>query len=275
MIKKIISAGNPGVDRAAIDAAVDIGIPFVQGVPTLCKPEKDAVAGKRSRIDEQVFTITHNMEENIRNSDGTLILTTGELSKLLKIINELTTVYILPCLHIDLMRIPSFKALSLIVKWIQNHKIRILNIAGSDIGGNKKIYEKTYDIISGACFLSQTGSTGISDLKDYLFTSYSHQLNKTRLDNVERTIKALISELSLKDKVRIANLQIDEFTQLNSTFGEFVKGNLNPRAKNPELIQTCQLLSRNLALSKKDTAEMIIFELWKQLRKTHKLRIIK
>ena len=275
MIKKIISIGNPGVDRAAIDAALDIGIPFVQGGPSILKPDSRSIDGQRSLIEKEAISITQNIEENIRNSDGTLIITSGELSKILRIIIDLTTVYIIPCLHVDLMKIPSFKALSLIVKWIRNHKIRILNIAGSDVGGNKRIYEKTYDIISGAYFLSQSGSTGISDLKDYLFTSYSRQLKKTRPENVDRTVGVLISELSLKDKVRIANLQIDEFTQLNSAFGDFVKGNINLSAKKPELIQTCQLLSKNLSFSEKDTAEMIIFELWKQLRKTHKLRIVK
>jgi hypothetical protein len=136
MIKKIISAGNPGVDRAAIDAALDIGIPFIQGGPIILKPENDAISGKRNRMDKQVLTITRNIEENIRNSDGTLIITSGELSKLLNIVSELTTVYILPCLHIDLMRIPSFKALSLIVNGFKTTKsafstLRVLILAAT------------------------------------------------------------------------------------------------------------------------------------------------
>ena len=81
MIRKVISGGQTGVDRAALDAAVNAGIP-IGGYCAKGRCAEDGV------IPEQYLMIElespescYRTEKNVIESDGTLILNKGILSE--------------------------------------------------------------------------------------------------------------------------------------------------------------------------------------------------
>jgi hypothetical protein len=81
--------------------------------------------------------------------------------------------------------------------------------------------------------------------------------------------------MSLKDRATMANMTEDELTNLNFTLGSYIRNAFGIWSENEQLFEACRTVSGNPALPRKDAATVIIGELWKELRRTHKLRIVK
>ena len=97
MLKKIISGGQPGVEIAALDAAIQFDIPHAgwayKGIKTEdgVLPEHYNVKG----IDNPSFF--ERLEKNIIDSEGTVIVTHGQLSIGLKGVRGLAEKHKKPC----------------------------------------------------------------------------------------------------------------------------------------------------------------------------------
>jgi len=124
---KIVSGGQTGVDRAALDAAIELGIPHGGWVPR-GRVAEDGRIPERYRVRENNSTeYARRTEMNIRDSDGTLIITRGtfdggtaftarkarELGKPLLIIEDDTKA-----------------AADSVLAWLRENRIAVLNVAG-------------------------------------------------------------------------------------------------------------------------------------------------
>ena len=92
---------------------------------------------------------------------------------------------------------------------------------------------------------------------------------------VEDAVDRLLAELPFKNKAHIAKLEAPELELLHPTLGEHIVKEYGLRSKKGELIKDCRFMAKNKHLNKNDAAAMIIKELWKKLRKTHALRVVK
>jgi len=73
MIRKIISGGQTGVDRAALDVAIKFNIPHGGWIPKDRKAE-DGPLQERYQLHEMPTAIySKRTEKNVVDSDGTLI----------------------------------------------------------------------------------------------------------------------------------------------------------------------------------------------------------
>ena len=92
---------------------------------------------------------------------------------------------------------------------------------------------------------------------------------------VHEAVERLESELPLKYKVYIASLNREElnlvYPSLNSRIGQ----EYGIYTGNRQLIQSCRFVSNVSDLDPHHCTTVIIEELWKQLKKTHSLRIVK
>jgi len=127
---KIISGGQTGVDRGALDAALKRGI----SCGGWCPPGRLDEFGRIpdhypvTEIDEGSFT--ERTRRNVEDSDGTVIIYFGELHG-----GSAQTVQF--CLEaqrphelIDAAKTSTDRAAQLIRKFVHDNKIAILNIAG-------------------------------------------------------------------------------------------------------------------------------------------------
>ena len=69
-------------------------------------------------------------EQNVIDSDGTLIISHGKLTGGSKLTKEFADKHKKPCLHIDLNEEVEYGAAVHIDDWTQEHGIEVLNVAG-------------------------------------------------------------------------------------------------------------------------------------------------
>ena len=127
---KIISGGQTGVDRAALDVALKRGIETGGWCPTGrldefgripdCYPIKELENG--SFIDRTL--------QNVKDSDGTVIIFPGILSGGTEQTVRFCVEQQRPCLPNDALKIPPNEAAKSIVHFVRENKIHTLNVAG-------------------------------------------------------------------------------------------------------------------------------------------------
>lgn len=141
-LKKIISGGQTGVDRAGLDAALQAGIPIGGSCARGRTAEDGTIPEQYPMTELKSPESFYRTEKNVIDSDGTLILNIGELSQGTKLTHDFTVQYGKPSLIVQLDA-PELIKPEHVVRWINGQYINTLNIAGpreSKIAGG--IYEK-------------------------------------------------------------------------------------------------------------------------------------
>jgi hypothetical protein len=150
MLKKIISGGQPGVEIAALDAAIQFDIPHAGWAYKGRKTEEGVLPEQYNVKGIDNPSYFERLEKNIIDSEGTVILTYGQLLIGLKGVRELAENLKKPCLHVELMECTTNHAISSIRKWMLNHEIEVVYFTGQKpVGGASKIYRDVIRIIEG------------------------------------------------------------------------------------------------------------------------------
>lgn len=127
MIECVVSGGQTGVDRAALDAALHAGLGCGGWCPKDRRAE-DGVIPRRYPLKETGSTdYRARTRRNVVDSDGTLILVLGPLSGGTALTGELARAEQKPLLVVDL---DSPAPAREVRGWIREHDIRTLNVAG-------------------------------------------------------------------------------------------------------------------------------------------------
>ncbi len=141
---KIISGGQTGVDRGALDAAYDLKFDTGGWCPSGRKSEDGPIDGKY----ELKETRTENYEErtrlNVTDSDGTLILHFGQLEGGTLKTKEFASEQEKPVYEVDLSKEIDKDS---VLTWIFRKQIHTLNVAGPRESEEKGIYSKSYKFI--------------------------------------------------------------------------------------------------------------------------------
>ena len=91
---------------------------------------------------------------------------------------------------------------------------------------------------------------------------------------VDEAVAGLKGELSLKDKVYIANLTQENLYLLHISLKAYVGQELGLLAGNRELLESCRVVSQSKELSPEQCLAVILKALWEDLRETHALRVV-
>ncbi len=136
-ITKIISGGQTGVDRAALDVALELGIPCGGWCPKGRRAEDGVIPACYPLMEINSKDYRVRTRRNVRDSDGTLILTRGPLSGGTALTRRLAKEMDKPCLVVDLTQRP---LASDVCAWIASNGIRTLNVAGPRESTQSGIY---------------------------------------------------------------------------------------------------------------------------------------
>lgn len=130
MLKKIISGGQTGVDRAALDFAIAHGIVHGGWCPSGRRAEDGIIPAKYSLRETPETDPARRTEWNVRDADGTVIFSiSAMLSGGSRLTGELARRGGKPWLHLARER-DAAAAAALLPEFVSRHRIRVLNIAG-------------------------------------------------------------------------------------------------------------------------------------------------
>jgi hypothetical protein len=93
MIRKVISGGQTGVDRAGLEAALQAGIPIGGYCDKGRTAEDGTIPTQYPMIKLESSESYYRTEKNVIESDGTLILNIGELTQGSKLTHDFTIQY--------------------------------------------------------------------------------------------------------------------------------------------------------------------------------------
>jgi hypothetical protein len=124
---KIISGGQSGVDRAALDVALGAGIPCGGWCPRGRLAEDGPIAARYPLRETPSQRYPERTRWNVRDADATLILTAGPADRGTGLTIELARRLERPFLHVDLDQDPDPRDVD---AFIERHGVGVLNVAG-------------------------------------------------------------------------------------------------------------------------------------------------
>jgi hypothetical protein len=144
---KIVSGGQTGVDRAALDAAMALGLPHGGWCPKGRVAEDGEIPQRYLLKETQSSGYIERTKLNVRDSDGTLIIVASlatEITYGTNLTKEEAEKTGKPLLIVDLSQEIDFAQ---ILAWeIKNH-INVLNVAGPRESKSVGIYQQSYDFL--------------------------------------------------------------------------------------------------------------------------------
>jgi hypothetical protein len=155
MIKKIISGGQTGADRAALDAAIESGIPHGGWIISGRKTENGRLPQRYGLREIDSNDYAERTELNVAGSGGTVIISHGVLKGGSAQTLTMAEKHNKPCLHMDLEELDEPDAAEIIRGWIQKTGIEILNVAGPRLSEDPGIYESVRNILRSALALEK------------------------------------------------------------------------------------------------------------------------
>lgn len=136
VISKIVSGGQTGVDRAALDVAIYLDIPHGGWCPLGRRSENGKIPDIYQLRETSERRYTVRTEKNVVDSDGTLILYRKQMAGGTELTYRLVRKHKRPCLAIDLDEAVDetakgqsdrYRAFS---DWVIDFNVNVLNVAG-------------------------------------------------------------------------------------------------------------------------------------------------
>jgi len=144
---KIISGGQTGADRAALDIAMKLKIPAGGWCPADRRAEDGTIPDRYPLTAISNAGYRQRTRRNVADSDGTVILSSGKLTggsaETARHAEQLNK----PCLVIDAEQMTTTEAAILLAVFILRHRIHTLNVAGPRASKQPGIYAFVTDVL--------------------------------------------------------------------------------------------------------------------------------
>lgn len=127
VLRQIISGGQTGVDRGALDAAIELGLPHGGWCPMGRVAEDDFIPTRYALRQTDSKNYAQRTERNVLQADGTLIIHRGELTGGTYLTWQICLRHARSVLLIDLNRGYDVAAIR---AWLSSNRIEVLNVAG-------------------------------------------------------------------------------------------------------------------------------------------------
>lgn len=142
---RIVSGGQTGVDRGALDAALALGLPVGGWCPRSRRSEDGEIPARYPLVETSSAAYPVRTRMNVHDSDATLILTLGDLDSGSKLAARLAQRAGKPCLVVPL---DAPDALQQARAWLAQVRPQVLNIAGPRESRQRGIYGRAFAFLS-------------------------------------------------------------------------------------------------------------------------------
>ncbi|RMG92060.1 MAG: hypothetical protein D6703_02985 [Zetaproteobacteria bacterium] len=145
MLCKVVSGGQSGVDRAALDAARDVGLAIGGWCPRGRRALDGPIPVHYPLKETPLRCYRQRTEWNVRDSDGTLIIYRKSMGRGTRLTYRLCDVYGRPChLHCLDLNEDARLAFYRVHRWLVVKDIGILNVAGPRESKEAPVYDDAY-----------------------------------------------------------------------------------------------------------------------------------
>lgn len=266
MIRKIVSSTIPGAAKAAVEAAISLNFPHGGWIP-----EGEFFLDCPHLREMPTKSVDKCLERNVRDSDGTLIISRGIISADSDHARKMTLAHHRQLLGLDLERTEIQQAASLVHSWAELQKVNTLHVIGSPASEEPDISNQVRHMIKRVILLSivQAPAENGFDLDPtHLF---SEKLSSPP-ETIDQAVCLLAADLNLKTKVEISRMKKTDLSELNAIAGGQV---LEFFSHCQGLYATCRNLTGKENPTKSLAVDVVLEALWSRLRETHGLKLIK
>lgn len=144
MFRKIVSGGQTGVDRAALDFALACGVEHGGWCPRGRRAEDGKLNVKYNLCETPGENYSQRTEWNVRDSDGTLIIFNRELTGGTLYTFEVAQKLGKPCIAVDISADGKEKE---VLDWLKHNDVQVLNVAGPRSSSEPEIYAMTQGLL--------------------------------------------------------------------------------------------------------------------------------
>jgi hypothetical protein len=149
-VTTILSGGQTGADRAALDVAMAWGLEAGGWVPGGRLAEDGVIPLRYTGLRETASDDTAERTRlNVRDCDGCLIISHGPLRGGSLLASETAKQLGRPLLHIDLARRDMADAVTTAAGWVRMQRIRALGVGGPRASEDPRVYDATVVLLSG------------------------------------------------------------------------------------------------------------------------------
>ena len=145
LIGKIVSGGQTGVDRGALDAARLSGIDHGGWCPRGRRAEDGCIPDQYKLKETKSADYSVRTEQNVLDSDGTLIVYRDKLRGGTELTRRLAKRHGRPCLLLNLADPSPANA---VWQWIADEEVQILNVAGPRESSSEGISDETRQLLA-------------------------------------------------------------------------------------------------------------------------------
>ena len=266
MIRKIISNGRTGVARGALEAARTLDIPLGGWILSDDAAETQFLSDLYNLQEVKTNSLSKSVERSVRESDGTLIITfTGDLPDDALCARKYADKHHIPLLHINLGQTGDFEATQTIHEWLKEQNVQTIHVLGAT---GKKAEKTTAGLLEAVYYLGliESNMTAASPLPD--------SPQESAPESIEEIVSRIAAEMTLKDRVIVANLQESQLELLQPTLGRHILNRLEFWEKTfAPAFSISELENDGKADGSIDA--VIIRRLWQQLQETHRIRMVK
>jgi hypothetical protein len=154
---KIVSGGQTGVDRGALDAALAVGFPCGGWCPGDRAAEDGPIPEKYPLMPLPNGDYRQRARLNVVDSDGTAILFYEALSGGTRLTRNLCALLKRPYVPVDARQISESEAVASVLEFVEKNVIQTLNVAGPRLSGWPDGYGFALAVVSGVLAASREG----------------------------------------------------------------------------------------------------------------------
>ncbi|MBU8850164.1 MAG: putative molybdenum carrier protein [Desulfobacterales bacterium] len=272
MLKKIISGGQTGADRAALDVAIKFNIEHGGWLPKGRKTEKGPLPVKYQLNEMDTADYKARTKQNIVESHGTVIISRGRLTGGSKLTRSFAEFIGRPNCYIDLLNTEEFEASIILKSFILENKIQILNVAGPRLSHNPGIYMDVKTVLEAMLYLLFLDTRKDRVLKKYI---PSYPVKEDFPQTLEESIDLLRDDLPLKTKIFIAKIEHNNISMLYFVLLEYLRHRVGFDVENQALLKDCSSKINDDNCTIEDAVMEILKQLKQCLETDHILRVVK
>ncbi|MFH2091836.1 MAG: putative molybdenum carrier protein [Pseudomonadota bacterium] len=272
MLKKIISGGQTGADRAALDVAIKFNIEHGGWIPKGRKAEDGPLSDQYKLIEMETDDYRERTRQNIIDSHGTVIVSRAELTGGSKLTQSYARVVGRPNCFINLSYTEEFEASEILKSFILENQIQVLNVAGPRLSSQPWIYQDVKVILEVTLFLLFSDSEDEQKVISHVPVGpFDASFPETLAD----AATLICDDLPLKTRVYIANLAQHRIRALYFSFQDYIKQRVGFNSENTPLLASCfENHNPGHFGNIEDAVMLIIKAIKKQLETDHILRVI-